>query len=114
MDIEEREARRAALPAVLEYAFRPMFLAAGSWAALSLALWLAMFFGYVSLPTRLDPVSWHIHEMLFGFVMAAVAGFLLTAIPNWTGRLPVRGYRLAAFAGVWVIDRKSTRLNSSH
>jgi hypothetical protein len=56
--------------------FRPMFLTAGSWAAISLALWLAMFFGHLSLPTRFDPMSWHIHEMLFGFVMAAVAGFL--------------------------------------
>ena len=82
--------RRARLPAVLDYAFRPMFLAAGSWAVIALALWLAMFFGYVQLPTRFDPLAWHVHEMLFGFVMAAVAGFLLTAIPNWTGRLPVR------------------------
>ena len=78
-------------PALLLYAFRPMFLAAGSWAAIALALWLSMFFGYVEPPTRFDPLSWHIHEMLFGFVMAAVAGFLLTAIPNWTGRLRVRG-----------------------
>jgi uncharacterized protein involved in response to NO len=92
-------------PAILLYAFRPMFLAAGSWAAIALALWLAMFFGYVTLPTRFDPLSWHIHEMLFGFVMAAVAGFLLTAIPNWTGRLPVRGWRLAALAILWVLGR---------
>jgi uncharacterized protein involved in response to NO len=55
-----------------------------------------MFLGYLRLPTRFDPLTWHIHEMLFGFVMASVAGFLLTAIPNWTGRLPVRGYPLAA------------------
>ena len=102
---QERRARREALPAVLLYAFRPMFLAAGSWAAIALALWLSMFFGYVQLPTRFDPISWHIHEMLFGFVMAAVAGFLLTAIPNWTGRLPVRGFRLAALAGLWVLGR---------
>lgn len=92
-------------PPVLLYAFRPMFLAAGSWAAIALALWLAAFFGYVSLPTRFDPMAWHIHEMLFGFVMAAVAGFLLTAIPNWTGRLPVRGPRLALLAGLWLLGR---------
>ncbi|MGH8218908.1 MAG: NnrS family protein [Steroidobacteraceae bacterium] len=79
-------------PAILLYAFRPMFLAAGSWAAIGLALWLAMFFGYVQLPTRFDPVSWHIHEMLFGFV-------------NWTGRLPVRGPRLAALALLWLLGR---------
>jgi uncharacterized protein involved in response to NO len=102
---EEDRLRRARLPAMLDYAFRPMFLAAGSWAAIALALWLAMFFGYVQLPTRFDPLAWHVHEMLFGFVMAAVAGFLLTAIPNWTGRLPVRGYRLAVLAGLWLLGR---------
>jgi len=102
---EEDRLRRARLPAVLDYAFRPMFLAAGSWAVIALALWLAMFFGYVQLPTRFDPLAWHMHEMLFGFVMAAVAGFLLTAIPNWTGRLPVRGYPLAALAGLWLLGR---------
>jgi uncharacterized protein involved in response to NO len=92
-------------PAVLLYAFRPMFLAARSWAVIALILWLAMFFGYLRLPTRFDPLSWHIHEMLFGFVMAAVAGFLLTAIPNWTGRLPVRGKGLAVLAGLWLLGR---------
>jgi uncharacterized protein involved in response to NO len=93
--VEERD-RRLRLPAVLSYAFRPLFLAAGSWAIVSIALWLAMFLGYVRLPTRFDPLTWHIHEMLFGFVMAAVGGFLLTAIANWTKRLPVSGYPLAA------------------
>ncbi len=102
---DEERLRRARLPAVLDYAFRPMFLAAGSWAVIALALWLAMFFGYVQLPTRFDPLAWHVHEMLFGFVMAAVAGFLLTAIPNWTGRLPVRGLRLAVLAGLWLLGR---------
>ena len=102
---EEDRMRRARLPAVLDYGFRPMFLAAGSWAVVALALWLAMFFGYVQLPTRFDPLAWHVHEMLFGFVMAAVAGFLLTAIPNWTGRLPVRGLPLAVLAGLWLLGR---------
>ena len=102
---QARRARRDAMPAVLLYAFRPMFLAAGSWAIIAIALWLAMFFGTIQLPTRFDPLSWHIHEMLFGFVMAAVAGFLLTAIPNWTGRLPVRGIRLAMLATLWLLGR---------
>jgi uncharacterized protein involved in response to NO len=104
-EAEAQRLRRAKQPAVLDYAFRPMFLAAGSWAGIALALWLAMFFGYVQLPTRFDPLAWHVHEMLFGFVMAAVAGFLLTAIPNWTGRLPVRGYPLAMLACLWLVGR---------
>lgn len=110
---EEDRLRRARLPAVLDYAFRPMFLAAGSWAVIALALWLAMFFGYVQLPTRFDPLAWHVHEMLFGFVMAAVAGFLLTAIPNWTGRLPVRGLGLAALAGLWLLGRLACLISAN-
>lgn len=102
---EAQSLRRARLPAVLDYAFRPMFFIAGSCASIALATWLAMFFGYVQLPTRLDPMTWHVHEMLFGFVMAAVAGFLLTAIPNWTGRPPVRGYPLAGLAALWLLGR---------
>ena len=99
------DVRRARQLAVLTYAFRPMFLAAGIWAVVTIATWLAMFFGYLQLPTRFDPLAWHVHEMLFGFVMAAVAGFLLTAIPNWTGRLPVRGRPLALLAGLWLFGR---------
>ncbi|MGB8363838.1 MAG: NnrS family protein [Rhizomicrobium sp.] len=102
---EEERVRRSRQPAILAYAFRPMFLAAGSWAIVAIAVWIAMFFGYFQLPTRFDPLAWHIHEMLFGFVMAAVAGFLLTAIPNWTGRLPVQGRPLALLAGLWLLGR---------
>ena len=102
--VEER-ARRLRLTAVFSYAFRPLFLAAGSWAIISIAVWLAMFLGYARLPTRFDPLTWHIHEMLFGFVMAAVGGFLLTAIANWTKRLPVSGYPLALLTGLWVLGR---------
>ena len=57
------------------------------------------------LPSRFDPLAWHIHEMLFGFAMAAIAGFLLTAIPNWTGRPPVAGTGLALLGGLWVLGR---------
>src|SRR5271165_2505867 len=64
-----------------------------------------MFVAGSAMPSRFDPLTWHIHEMLFGFVMAAIAGFLLTAIPNWTGRLPVSGGPLALLAGFWVLGR---------
>jgi uncharacterized protein involved in response to NO len=95
--------REPAPLAVLSYAFRPMFLAASAWAIVAIALWFPFFLGHMQLPTRFDPLSWHVHEMLFGFVMAAVAGFLLTAIPNWTGRLPVRGRPLALLVGFWAL-----------
>jgi uncharacterized protein involved in response to NO len=98
-------ARRAAGPVLLARSFRPFFLAAGLWGAGALALWLAQIKGLVTLPSTLDPLAWHAHEMMLGFVMAAVAGFLLTAIPNWTGRLPVAGSGLAALVGLWVAGR---------
>jgi uncharacterized protein involved in response to NO len=69
-------------PTFLTQGFRPFFLAAGIWSAASLALWIVMFATGSAVPSRFDPLAWHINEMLFGFVMAAVAGFLLTAIPN--------------------------------
>ena len=72
------------MPPLLTAGFRPFFLAAAAWATLSMAAWMPMLSGELELPSRFDPLSWHIHEMLFGFVMATVGGFLLTAIPNWT------------------------------
>ena len=92
-------------PAIFSYGFRPFFLGGAVWAALSVALWLPQYFGEMSLPTAFTPLDWHIHEMIYGYVAAAVAGFLLTATPNWTGRLPVNGYPLAALFALWVMGR---------
>jgi uncharacterized protein involved in response to NO len=58
-----------------------------------------------ALPSRFDPLSWHIHAMLFGFVPAAIAGFMLTAIPNWTGRPPIHGAPLVGLAVLWLLGR---------
>jgi uncharacterized protein involved in response to NO len=92
-------------PALLSAGFRPFFLIAGLWAAVALPLWLAALAGHLVLPSAFDPVAWHAHEMLFGFIMAAVAGFLLTAVPNWTGRMPLQGWSLGALAGLFVAGR---------
>lgn len=92
-------------PVFLSQGFRPFFLAAGLWAASALALWIVLFATGTGVPSRFDPLDWHIHEMLFGFVMAAIAGFLLTAIPNWTRRLPVSDGPLALLAGLWLLGR---------
>ncbi len=92
-------------PTWLAQGFRPFFLAAGLWAVAALALWTAMLMVPIALPSRFGPLDWHIHEMFFGFVMAAIAGFLLTAIPNWTKRLPVSGAPLGALAGLWLLGR---------
>ena len=97
MDRKDAGSHKRNVPACLTQGFRPFFLAAGLWAAL--ALWIGMFVSGSSVPSQFDPLAWHIHEMLFGFVMAAIAGFLLTAIPNWTGRLPVSRGPLALLPG---------------
>ena len=55
--------------------------------------------------TAYPPLDWHIHEMLYGYVAAVIAGFLLTAIPNWTGRLPITGAPLMALAALWLAGR---------
>ncbi len=92
-------------PGVLSYGYRPFFLLAGLWAALAMTIWIAMFAGAGQLPTRFDPVSWHAHEMLFGYLGAVMAGFLLTAVPNWTGRMPIIGWPLAGLTAVWLCGR---------
>ncbi|QEN84732.1 NnrS family protein [Labrys sp. KNU-23] len=85
--------------------FRPFFLAAGLWAVAAVAVWPPFFTGEIAIPTAFSPVDWHVHEMIYGYGSAVVAGFLLTAIPNWTGRLPVAGWPLALLAGLWISGR---------
>lgn len=89
----------------LQMGFRPFFLAAGLWGVLVMVLWLGQLAGRLSLPSLFDPITWHAHEMIFGYAAAAVAGFLLTAVPNWTGRLPVRGLPLAGLVALWLLGR---------
>lgn len=92
-------------PALLSYGFRPFFLFGALWAALAVALWLPMLSGHLVLPTSFNPIEWHVHELIYGYVAAIVAGFLLTAVPNWTGRLPVVGMKLAMLFLVWLAGR---------
>ena len=100
-----RKSRMAAAPPILRGGFRPFFFGGAAWGLIALALWICSLAGEIALPTALDPLAWHRHEMLFGFVGAVIAGFLLTAIPNWTGRLPIAGKQLASLFGLWVAGR---------
>ncbi len=92
-------------PTLLTGGFRPFFLFGAVWAAIAILLWIPMFEGLLTLPTAFSLVDWHVHELLYGYLAAAVAGFLLTAIPNWTGRLPVVGRPLALLVGLWAAGR---------
>ena len=99
-------------PAILSFGFRPFFLLAGLWATLAMMLWVMLLSGHAALPTAFDPVSWHAHEFLFGYLGAVMAGFLLTAIPNWTGSLPVTGWPLAALAALWLLGRVAVAISA--
>ncbi len=81
--------RAYAGPALLSYGFRPFFLMAALYAGAAILVWLPMFYGELSTASLFAPRDWHVHEMLYGYVAAVITGFLLTAIPNWTGRLPI-------------------------
>lgn len=92
-------------PILFSYPFRPFFLGGAIWAVVAMVLWL------MALAGRMDPGGeygasyWHMHEMLFGFTSAVLSGFLMTAVPNWTGRLPVSGPPLMALSALWLAGR---------
>jgi uncharacterized protein involved in response to NO len=84
--------------------FRPFYLLAAAFAAASVPLWLLRYFGLADFATNID-FNWHMHEMVFGFAIAVIVGFLFTAGRNWTGLWTPRGAHLAALAGVWIAGR---------
>lgn len=93
-------------PPVLRLGFRIFFLAAGLFAIVSMALWMAAIVFAVDLQfTAVPSTIWHAHEMIFGYAMAVVAGFLLTAIKNWTGVDVLRGKALALLFTLWLLAR---------
>jgi uncharacterized protein involved in response to NO len=97
--------RPGAYPAVLSYGFRPFFLLGSLYAGAAILFWLPLFYGQLTTSSVFLPVDWHVHEMLFGYLAAIMTGFLLTAIPNWTGRLPVQGLPLLALVLLWLAGR---------
>ena len=92
-------------PILFSYGFRPFFLGGAAWAVIAMAIWIAAISGRIDIGGDYGAVGWHAHEMLFGFATAVLAGFLLTAVPNWTGRLPVSGWPLAWLFALWCLGR---------
>lgn len=93
---------------LFSYGFRPFFLGAGLAALLLVPLWAAGFALGLPLATSWPPTLWHAHEMLFGFVCAAIAGFLLTAVPSWTGQRGFGGGPLLTMSVLWLLGRVLT------
>ena len=85
--------------------FRPFYLVAAVFAVVALPVWIGSFFGAIPASAYLGGVAWHSHEMVFGFATAVIAGFLLTAVRNWTGLPTPSGGVLAALALLWVSGR---------
>ena len=100
-------------PAVLGYGFRPFFLLAGIHAATAIPIWLMSLQGFGPLSVPVPALAWHAHELLFGFIVAAVAGFLLTAVPSWTESRGYAGAPLLGLAFLWIAGRLVTTFPSS-
>jgi len=93
------------LAILLSQGFRAFFLLAGLYGAGALLFWIAVIAGGAGAPGGMPPVLWHGHEMIYGFAAAAAAGFLLTAVPNWTRTPPIGGWRLKLLVGLWILGR---------
>ena len=91
--------------ALLASSFRPFFLLGSIYAGLAVLVWLPVFYGELQLISAFAPRDWHVHELLYGYLPAVITGFLFTAIPNWTGRLPIRGMPLLTLVLVWITGR---------
>ena len=90
---------------ILQNSFRSFFIVAGIWATLAVPFWILNYFGLLIVADNFDILLWHQHEMLYGFIAAAITGFILTAIPNWTGRLPIKNKPLGFLVFLWIIGR---------
>ena len=105
--------RRQTGPAILDQGFRPFFLLAGIYGGGVLSVWVALLHGAdIAVPSLFFGEAWHAHEMLYGFAMAVLSGFLLTAIPNWTGRLPLQGMPLLGLVSLWIVGRLAVSLSA--
>jgi uncharacterized protein involved in response to NO len=94
-------------PVLLSYGFRPFFLGAGLWAIAAVIIWIAVLNGWLDVASSYGQSPWHAHELLFGFMPAVLVGYLMTTVPNWTGRFPLSGRPLAGLAFIWIAGRIS-------
>lgn len=96
--------------AFFSYGFRPFFLGGALFAGVAIPAWISILVSTGNAALLSTARDWHVHEMLFGFLPAVIAGFLLTAVPNWTDRPAVKGRELMLLFGVWGIGRVAMAL----
>jgi uncharacterized protein involved in response to NO len=99
--------------AFFSYGFRPFFFAAGCYAPIVVVYWVGVLSGWWPAPTGASPIWWHGHEMVFGWAVAALCGFLLTAVPSWSSSRPVTGAALAFLWLLWLLGRAGMWLSAS-
>jgi uncharacterized protein involved in response to NO len=99
---------------LLGYGFRPFFLLGALYTIISMFIWGGFYAGHVTPPIfMMDPVSWHAHEMIYGYTLAIVSGFLLTAVANWTDSPPTQKIHLAGLYVLWLAGRVVMNFNLS-
>ena len=91
--------------ALFALGFRPFFLLSGLFAILAIAVWVPTFTGWLPVNSYYGQIGWHSHEMIFGYTAAVIAGFLLTAVRNWTEMATAQGWSLAALTLIWCLGR---------
>jgi uncharacterized protein involved in response to NO len=99
-------------PALFSYGFRPFFLFGALYGAFAVPLWILTYLGHLDLPVLFPAMEWHAHEMIYGYLAAVITGFLLTAVPNWTGRLPLNGWPLVLLLTVWLAGRVAVAMSA--
>ncbi|MDN2480417.1 NnrS family protein [Vibrio agarivorans] len=104
LNITDRKVEEGIVP-VLRLGFRPFFLLGSLYAVIAIVLWVWMFQTGAPSALNVPPLWWHVHEMMFGFGMAIVMGFVLTAVQNWTGIPGTKSYRLAVLVALWLVVR---------
>jgi len=90
---------------LLHLGFRPFFMMASLFAVIGMGAWSLIYFNPMQLPSGMSAITWHAHEMIYGYAMAVVTGFLLTALRNWTGVQTLNGFPLLLLVGLWLVAR---------
>jgi uncharacterized protein involved in response to NO len=106
LSLDDLDGKKMKIWPVLRLGFRPFFLLGSLYAVVAMLAWVGVYRGWWMMPfEQLPPMTWHAHEMIYGYALAVVAGFLLTAVKNWTGIQTAYGWRLALLALFWVCAR---------